>query len=98
MDTRKTRWLFLIAVLGLVAGGCSRDEGDGIKPEAKQELTDANATAKKADGDFDKLSAADKQKFVGLANGNEAAARQLVKNMAHPPNEAAIRKGSGGRN
>jgi hypothetical protein len=38
--------------------------------------------AKAAGGDFNKLSQADKEKFLARVQGNEAAAAQMVQQMA----------------
>ncbi len=84
----------LAAAVLLVGCGDSGPKDDGIKPEAKQTLADANSLAKKVDGNYDKLSDKEKQVFLGMANNDEPGARRLTMMMAHPPNEA--NKGKGG--
>ncbi len=96
---RRLALSLLVASIVLSFGGAGCNHGasdDGVKPENRQALTDINAAAKAADGNFDKLSEADKQRALQMANGNEASARSLVKMMAHPPNEANRNRIPGG--
>lgn len=67
--------------------GC-KEPSDGIKPEDHQALSSAATIAQKVDGDYDKLSDAEKQEMLKVAGNNENQARSLLKMMAHPPNEA----------
>ena len=76
-----------LAVALLLPGCSSGSSNDGIPAEQKQQLSDINSVAKQVNGDYDKLNATQKQQVLQMANGNEQAARQLFKFMAHPPNE-----------
>jgi hypothetical protein len=95
------RRLKLLLLLGGLAGsvvlvGCG-DQGDGVKPENAKVLTDVNAAAKAADGNYDSLTEDQKQQALKMANGDEKQARALVHLMAHPPNEGMRAKaGAGG--
>jgi len=76
--------------------GCSGgDAGDGLKPEDVKAVTDISTLAKSVGGDYDKLSAADKKKVLAMANNNEASAKALVYQMAHPPSEMNAGRGGG---
>lgn len=83
-------------VSGGLCGCASGSSSDGVKPEDKAVLMDANALAKKVNGDYDKLSQSEKEVILKMANGNEAQARTLCKMMAHPPNEANAGRGAAG--
>ena len=85
------------AVSGGLFGCSSGNSSDGVKPEDKAQLIDANALAKKVNGDYDKLSQSEKEVILKMANGNDAQARTLCKMMAHPPNEANAGRGAGGQ-
>jgi len=89
--------LFGLLALTLGLSGCSSgSSSDGVKQEDKVALADASTLAKKVDGDYDKLSADEKQVVLKMANGDEKNARSLFKMMAHPPNEANAGRGAGG--
>lgn len=79
----------VLVSVGVFAGGC-QSQDDGIKPEIKQQLSDTSSAAKRVDGNYDQLSEAEKKQFLDMANGDEAQAKKLVHNMAHPPNEAFV--------
>jgi hypothetical protein len=49
--------------------GCSGDKSDGIKTEDRQALTDTSSIAKRVDGNFDKLTEAEKTQILKMANG-----------------------------
>lgn len=89
-------WGALLAIGLVPVVGCSGSEDDGIKPEVKQGMLDISTIAKKAGGDFSKLSAEDKDKVIKMAGGSEAQAKMLVYQMAHPPSEMNAGKGPGG--
>jgi hypothetical protein len=82
-----------LACLGFAAAifavGCS-DGGfkdDGVPKAFTDQAGSANAAAKAADGNFDKLTPDGKAQIMKMANDNEQAARRLTMMMAHPPNE-----------
>ena len=81
--------LALVVSVGALTAGCHSDD-DGIKPEVKQQLTDTSSAAKRVDGNYDQLTDSEKKQFLDMANGDEAQAKKLVHNMAHPPNEAFV--------
>jgi len=74
----------LAAIFALGAGGC----GEGAQPvdkkvdQVQSEMLNMGKAAKAAGGDFNKLSQADKEKFLARVQGNEAAAAQMVQQMA----------------
>jgi hypothetical protein len=82
----------LVTALALFVCACSNGGDDGVKPENAKALSDANALAKKVDGNFDKLSDSDKQVILKMTNNNVDQAKTLTKLMAHPPNEAFAHK------
>lgn len=83
--------LLALAVVASALIGCSGDKGDGIKAEDRQALTDTNSIAKRVDGNYDKLTDAEKTQILKMANGDETQARKLLQLMAHPPNEAFLK-------
>jgi len=96
MKLRSIVAILCLSLATAVLGGCSSSNtSDGIKPEDKAQLMDANALAKKVNGDYDKLSQSEKQIFLTMANGDEASAKNLCKMMAHPPNEANAGRAGG---
>jgi len=80
-------FIALLSVAAVVATGCSGGGGgdDGVKSEVSQEMSQANELAKRVDGKFDKLTAAEKDKMIKQF-GSEATARSEINLMAHPPN------------
>ncbi len=50
-------------------------------------MGDISKSAKAVDGNYDKLSDAEKQQVLKMAGGNVATARREVMFMVHPPNE-----------
>ena len=81
--------LFVACLAALVVAGCAgSDKGDGIPDAQRAKASDLSAIAKKADGDLDKVSPADRQKFIDMAHGDEKGARALINLMTHPPNAA----------
>ena len=85
----------LLVVAGPLSGCLGGSSGDDTKGDRK-EMTDANSLAKKYDGDFDKLSASEKEVVLKMASGNEAQARSLFKLMAHPPGAGQTTTKGGG--
>lgn len=78
--------LAALGVFSLAGCGCGAG-GDGLAPAAQQQVSDLSSLAKKVNGDYDKLTPDEKNQFLKAQNNDEQAARQLVKMMAHPPNE-----------
>jgi len=83
---KTTNWITTaVLVIVLMAGmaGC----GEGTQPVDKQvdqtqsEIATLGAAAKAAGGDYNKLSQADKDKFLARVQGNEAQAAQMVSQM-----------------
>ena len=83
---KTTNWITTaVLVIVLMAGmaGC----GEGAQPVDKQvdqtqsEIATLGAAAKAAGGDYNKLSQADKDKFLARVQGNEAQAAQMVSQM-----------------
>jgi hypothetical protein len=64
---------------------CGSPSNDDVKPETTQALSDINEAVTKAGGDYNKLSAADKQKAIQMAGGSEDRAKSLVFRMSHLP-------------
>jgi ABC-type glycerol-3-phosphate transport system substrate-binding protein len=82
-----------ISAVAFTLSGCGSSSGSGdnqpIKAISTTAPTDPVAIAKKVDGDFDKLTPGDKQIILNRVGGNEQTARNMLANMAHPPNEAS---------
>lgn len=75
------RTLLPITLLaGTLLGGCGSGGDTGIPDKVSTEMTGLGDAARKAGGDYDKLSDADKQKFTERAGGEEGA-RAMVKQM-----------------
>lgn len=82
-------------LVGAAISGCKGGGGsDAVSPENTQALTDTTSLAKKVNGDYDKLSDAEKQQVLKTFGNNEQQARTMLMNMAHPPNER-MRNGGG---
>ena len=82
---KKILLLTLAGVLAIATGltaGCSSEAPEKAVTEAQTEITQLGDAARKADGDFNKLSETDKQKFLTRTNGNQAAAEQMVSRMS----------------
>jgi hypothetical protein len=88
MSTPKnlTQW-FISAVLAVVSMAGMAGCGEGPQPvdkqvdQAQSEIATLGAAAKAAGGDYNKLSQADKDKFLARVQGNEAQAAQMVSQM-----------------
>lgn len=78
-------------ILALMLWGCGNGgfKDDGVPDSYKSQASDANALAKSVDGNYDKLTPAQKSSILSLANGNEKQARTLFYYMAHPPGETS---------
>ena len=75
-----------LLTLGVTVIGCSSSgaEGGDVPATVTNELQGLGEAAKKAGGDYDKLSAEDKQKFI-TRTGSEEGAKAMVQRMASPP-------------
>src|SRR5262249_30551256 len=82
-DMRKVWVIFLLAALSGLAllpmAGCGKPD-DGMSQEQLQKADRLNAIAKKADGDWEKVSQADREYILKevLHGGNEQSARMLL--------------------
>ena len=83
---RTTNWI-TTAVLTVVSMAGMSGCGEGVQPvdkqvdQAQSEIATLGAAAKAAGGDYNKLSQADKDKFLARVQGNEAQAAQMVSQM-----------------
>lgn len=80
------RFLPLLA-LAVVAAGCSSSQDDGMSASDTKLANDVNTWVKSTNGDWDKLSAEQKQQMIQSA-GSEATARKVFEMKAHPPQPA----------
>jgi predicted small lipoprotein YifL len=77
--------VLVFAIFSVVLQGCG---SDGPKPEDKNAdqasaaVTGLGEAARKANGNFDSLTADDKQRFLERVGGNEQAAREMVSRMS----------------
>lgn len=78
-NTRKRLALALLAALSLFGGvGCA-PEDDGMKPAEKQVANRLDEITKKSGGDWEKLSAEEKEYMIKeVAQGSEQSARMLL--------------------
>lgn len=78
---RRAAQAALAAVLGLLAvgglSGCGHAD-DGLTAEQRQSSDRLSEIAKKTDGDWDKLSPADRDFLLKTSYGNEQSARMLL--------------------
>lgn len=76
----------LIALTGVFfLAGCSSGDGDtGVSEEVTNELKSYADAARRAGGDFGKLTPEEQQKFLTRA-GSEEGARAMVQRMASGP-------------
>lgn len=81
--------LLLMSVV--FTSACGKGGGDdGVKPGVDKEMSDLSDIAKRVDGNYDKLTAAEKEKFK--VYGNVGQVKKQLKLMAHPPNEQYLKK------
>ncbi|MBC8065790.1 MAG: hypothetical protein H7Y17_13240 [Chlorobia bacterium] len=77
--------LTFISILIFSVGGCSSGGGDtGVSTAVTDELKSFGEAAKRAGGDFGKLTPEEQQKFITRA-GSEEGARAMVQRMAAGP-------------
>lgn len=92
----KTGLILLVAVAAFATAGCHGGvSGDGTNPQAQQQASSISEIAKRVGGNYDSLTADEKQKFLGIANGNEKQARNVCYLMAHPMSEVNQRNHPG---
>jgi hypothetical protein len=80
MQNRRWRGAALLAALAafIPASGCSKPD-DGMNAEQKQKASRLSEIAKQANGDWDKVSPADKDYILkNFTSGSEPGARMLV--------------------
>lgn len=84
---RSTLFFVLATILvGAFLAGCSGDDavGGDVPASVTNELEELSTAAKKAGGDFSKLTPEEQQKFV-KRTGSEEGAKAMVQRMATPP-------------
>lgn len=82
-----TLFIAVAAVFGSAfLGGCSGGDavGGDVPAAVTNELEELSTAAKKAGGDFSKLTPEEQQKFV-TRTGSEEGAKAMVSRMATPP-------------
>ena len=84
MRINKVILLCILAAVGLWGCGSPATDNNGAQPPHSNVGGDLGEAAKKAGGDYDKLSEADKQQLLKATNGDEKAARHLLKTMVMP--------------
>ncbi len=87
--------IVLLSALSLITAGCgcgrSSEPGDGVKSSVTNSQSDAREIAIRVGGDWKKLTKAEKDKLKEQF-GSTATAKEMLKNMAHPPNEKYLKK------
>lgn len=102
MNTKHTRITLsaLIALMLLGGVGCTQAD-DGMKPEEKQLANRLDEITKKSGGDWNKLSAEEKEYMIkDVAQGSEQSARMLLQarggRLQQGPRGGAPRNAPGG--
>ena len=92
---RSTIGLIGILLLSAFVTGC-KGEDDGVDHEAvSQHARALSDPARKAGGNWDKLSEQEKKLFLDANGGNEAQAKDMVKTMGTGGGQAATGPGEG---